>query len=183
MPQWKTFTLFVSMGKTLFTYLLSVFFIVGSLTASTQQGLFEARLALKASNVDGDNSESDSEVQFDVTLGYFVTEAVSISAAISGGGDSSSLISSAYTVGVDYHFGASSNLVPYLGAEVGYGESEESTFIVDEEDDGFLWEIHGGLKQFLNENVAIVYELHLGQTEGAEFYGGSIGVSVFLGRR
>ncbi len=154
----------------------------------------------------GSESVSEPAVStFMVTpsVGYFVQDKVAIgldlgftSISQKDGADKYTVSSLSLMPTATYYFKGATNLVPYLGAGIGYA-SNKSTETYDgrtytDTADGFAWKAKGGLVYLLNQNVGL--DLGLGynqfthnETENNVDYkttvgtfGVSVGVSVFL---
>ncbi len=142
--------------------------------AQTEKGNWELALSGSFSHT-WVNSEFDVDNSLDIytgslTTGYFFTRGLEAKLGLSVVGINGSLGAGALegsanawvvpvTLGLDYHFNTGSKFVPYLGGAlgtyvVGAGFGEDWTAAV-----GVLADGHGGLKQFVKDNVAIDYRV------------------------
>ena len=162
-------------------------------TAAVQQGLWEIGFSGSYQNNDVDIDIGDVNISgdgdtFSLTgsAGYFMTDALELTGFATylqqdfGRGNTDSLLIGA---AVDWHFLTQSNFVPYIGAGAAYGNIDVGN-LGDEVDsvsrDDFVFQLRGGAKQFVAQNIAIRYQVEWNKGENLESLGLSLGLSTFF---
>ncbi|MEC5158140.1 OmpW family outer membrane protein [Chryseobacterium sp. MP_3.2] len=121
----------------------------------------------------GNNSESDPKIStFTITpsVGYFVIDKLAVGldlgyTSISTKDDNENVSVSTTSVlpTATYYFKSASNLIPYLGAGIGYASQKTEYGSEDLTLDGFAWKAKGGLVYLINQNVGV--DLGLGYNQ------------------
>lgn len=127
--------------------------------------------ALEAGDVDIDLLLANVEA------GYFVTNAIQVSGAVSYlDAEISDLGIDALLLGVgaDYHFVNESNFVSYVGGGLHWVEAD----VAGGHEDDFAWELRAGLKHFVAQNVAIKYEVSYLSFDDLDLDGWNFGVGL-----
>lgn len=125
---------------------------------AVRQGLVETSFSGAYSELDAGDSDIDL-LLVDVKAGYFVTNALQISGAVSYFDmdiDGDGLDALMLGAGADYHFLTQTEIVPYVGAGINW---VDVNFDGIGDDDDYAWEARAGMKQFVAQNVAIKYQV------------------------
>lgn len=167
-------------------------FAVSSLVAEARLEQGTQELGVQG-NLDLD-AQDDYELNLDLTYGRFVRDNWQIGAK-SGVGATGSVLNFDLGLFTEYNFNNQSNWVPYVGASAGlasanfdFDEEIKDTADVDLEDVTALnVALAGGIKYFVNDNVAIAGEINYNvATDDINFDGDELSDSatkVLIGTR
>ena len=112
-------------------------------------------------------------VTIDVGYGPFINPNLQVGGTIGGSGGDNSSTNYRVTAFANYHFPGASALLPYVGASVGYSKTNGG-------DNGdTVYGVQGGVKYFLNPNVATRVEGRYDFNNGGNF-GINLGLAVYL---
>ncbi len=152
--------------------------------AMVQQGMIEADFMGLYANVDPDEGGNDADV-FAImgNCGYFFTDAVEGSVELrymTVDVDDADADVGSIGIGIDYHFMTGGTFVPYIGTAGHWTMADASADGDDFDEDDFMWELHCGAKQFLNDNVAVKYEIEYDMHDDFDAILVGIGLSYFF---
>ncbi len=138
------------MKTNLLAAFIASFLAVQSFAASLNQGTRE----LVVQGLFDVETTEDSQLDLTIKYGHFVLNYIELGAAFDF---SDNDIVSSYGIGAfaEYNFDQGTEVVPFVGASIGWGRSTIDTDVVDEENDAVVLGAEAGSKYFLAENIAL----------------------------
>ena len=131
-------------------------------SAGTKAGDTEVTLSGSYQNFGGTNMAGSDVVTLATGMGYFVTKEAEVGGTVMGQwGDNQSGL--AFSTNFKWHFNTNSDVVPYVGPQVGL--YHQDMLGLDATD--FSWGALVGVKVFVSQNVNIFAEYNLLRVEAA----------------
>ena len=170
--------------------ILPAAFAYSQVSKGTVEANFSATYSNNEVNIDADDVAGDVDFDNDSfslsgTFGYFFTDNWQVTGTgryfVSDVGDSDTDTLD-LGVGVDYHFTPDQNLVPYLGVGLYYSQINLNVLDSDNDfdEDELVYELRGGMKQFIASNIAIRYQVSYNKGDDIENLTASVGLSTFF---
>ena len=169
--------------QTRITTVFAAFAMMAAVTAAQAQvsaGKHELAFSGSYSSLDAGGFDIDM-LAITGTYGYFVSDPLQLSVNVAwldldvAGSD---LTARSIGVGADFHFATTTALVPYVGAGLNWVDADFGFG----SDDDWSWQVRGGLKQFVANNVALKYEVSYTSYDELDLDGFtvSVGLSFFF---
>ena len=160
------------MKKILVMCLVACFAVVGIsgvASAATKAGdlYLDGGLSFNAATIEVESEDFDASMfMANVGVEKFFTDSFATEFGILGmaanidiSGDDISLTGIGLQVKPNWHFNTASNVVPYVGLNLGYAWLGTDVEGEDADGNAFIYGAQAGIKQFIKENVCLQYEV------------------------